>query len=198
MGGRQPRGQSLQHALEHGDEGTERVDLPVELLRLFPERRRRPRRPRRGVVHPARQVVGRKPCCSQTGGQPSAGQGRQLSQRGHTPAPERVRDVGRPVERRHGHRGQGLGLASSNDDPEAGARGDACRRARAGNTDTRGQADGSRGAAEALGDRGVAADEASEARGIDVNEPGGDVLQSGRDAVARIQQRAARRLRARR
>ena len=49
LGAGQPRAQPGEHALQHGDERRHRRDLPVEPLRLRPERRRRPRAERRAI-----------------------------------------------------------------------------------------------------------------------------------------------------
>jgi hypothetical protein len=69
---REPRAETLQHGLEHAREHAERVDLPLEPLRFFPERRRSPR-PERIVIEAERQIVGAEARGPEPRGSPARG-----------------------------------------------------------------------------------------------------------------------------
>src|SRR2546422_11137037 len=79
MDSAQARGQTRQHHFEHGAEREEIVHLPVEALRLLPERRRRPRVERRGI-DTAREVVSTESIGAEARGQGVARQRRQRSE----------------------------------------------------------------------------------------------------------------------
>src|SRR5207249_7553430 len=86
-----------QHGLEHAREDPERVDLPLEPLRFFPERRRRPGT-ERVAVETERQIVSAEPWRPQARGQAFTRQHGQLAKRSHSPPAESRGEIRSEVE----------------------------------------------------------------------------------------------------
>src|SRR5205814_6761627 len=88
----EPRGEAREDAPEHDLEGGKRVELPLEPLRLLPERRRRPRA--EGLaVPPAGEVVGGEPRRAEPRGDAGARQRGELAEGPQAPAPEGLREL---------------------------------------------------------------------------------------------------------
>src|SRR5206468_10028130 len=80
--GHEPRAEPPEHGVEDDREGAERVDLPLERLRLFPERRRCPGAERIAVAA-ERQIVGAEAGGPEPRGQAVARQGCELAEGPH-------------------------------------------------------------------------------------------------------------------
>src|SRR5262249_58601176 len=98
----------------------ERIDLPLEPLRFFPERRRRPGT-KRISIEPERQVVSAEPGGPQPRGETLARQRGQFAERSHTPPAERRGDIRNQIERGDGDLRERRALAPRRDDRD-GAR----------------------------------------------------------------------------
>src|SRR5207248_9208746 len=96
-----PPAEPLQHDLEHAREDSERVDLPLEPLGFFPERRRRPGT-ERIAVETERQIVSAEPWRPQARGQAFARQRGQLAESSHSPPGEGRGEIRSEVERGDG------------------------------------------------------------------------------------------------
>src|SRR5262249_59355208 len=89
---RETTAEPLEHRLEHTREDSKRVDLPVEALRFFPERRRRPGT-ERIVVDTERQIVSGEAGRPQARGETFTRQRGQLAERPHAPPAEACGDI---------------------------------------------------------------------------------------------------------
>src|SRR5262249_47695387 len=106
---RETTAEPLQHRLEHAREDSQRVDLPVEALRFFPERRRRPGT-ERIAVDTERQIVSGEAGRPQTRGETFTRQRGQVAERPHAPPAEacgEIRSGGGSGERQLRARGPG-------------------------------------------------------------------------------------------
>ena len=209
MDSAQARGQTRQHHFEHGAEREEIVHLPVEALRLLPERRRRPRVERRGI-DTAREVVSTESIGAEARGQGVARQRRQSTEVGDAPAPKRG-DHGlgqiEAIERSRSER-RCVGAGRHDGHAHVAVRRDAGGRAAIGDSHARLEPYVASQTHQPLAHRSVVADEAPEAVNLHVGEAGPGVLDARRDAErrgeqgvlgrrqARLDERAANELRA--